>query len=341
MKAVHAMDPEQQQHALLLQEQVSKALHSRMAESDRSEWSASHKIGVSDIGHCREYLRRIIIGEEFSDEQDDYSAAFMGTAIGALAEEAMERAFPNDRSQLTVTVELQIGDYLLTIPGHPDLVHGDTLVDFKTKDGLGVVKRTGPTDQQWFQTALYAKALIDTHDLPDDCWLSLVFIDRSGREKEPVAFSRRYDPALVAEAMRWLEDVIYALQHGEEASRDKPRDWCFSACPYATACRGTDTDVQGVIDDPVVIEAKRMYIESSEIIAAAEKDKKSAASVLKDRSGVVDGYVLRWVDIPATEIKPGYRSGYRRIYLKPVDRAEAKARKRTNSAPRGAGEDQA
>jgi hypothetical protein len=330
------MDPEQQQHALLLQEQVSKALHARMAESDRSEWSASHKIGVSDIGHCREYLRRIIMAEPFSDEQDDYSAAFMGTAIGALAEEAMERAFPGDRTQLSVTVNLQIGDYLLQIPGHPDWVHGDTLVDFKTKDGLGVVKRAGPTEQQWFQVALYAKALIDKGELPVDCWLSLVFIDRSGREKEPVAFSRRFDQALVEEAMRWLEDVIYAIQHGEEASRDKPRDWCFSACPYATACRGTDTDVEGVIDDPLVIEAKRVYLETAEILKAAEKDKKSALSVLKGRHGVIDGYVLRWVDIPATEIKPGYRAGYSRISLKPVDRAAAKRKKTTTEeAPHG------
>lgn len=335
MRAVEAMDPEQQQHALELQEQISKALHARMAESDRSEWSASHKIGVSDIGHCREYLRRIIIAEPFSDEQDDYSAAFMGTAIGALAEEAMERAFPGDRTQMSVTVNLQIGDYLLQIPGHPDWLHGNTLVDFKTKDGLGVVKRTGPTEQQWFQVALYAKALIDSGDLPADCWLSLVFIDRSGREREPQVFSRRFEQSLVDEAMRWLEDVIYAIQHGEEASRDKPRDWCFSACPYATACRGTDTDVQGVIEDAEVEEAVKVYLETSEILRAAGKDKKSALSVLKGRHGVVAGYVLRWIGIPATEIKPGYRAGYDRISLKPVDRAAAKKKKTPHGGEHG------
>lgn len=306
-----------------MQRQVSAALHSAMVDSERSGWTQDFKFGVSDIGHCREYLRRLISREEFSDEQDDYSAAFMGTAVGALAEDAMV-ALNGGTKQNTVTVKLKIGEYVLEIPGHPDWHDTENLVDFKTKDGLAVVRRTGPDQQQRWQTTLYAKALIDAGELEPDAWLHLVFVDRSGREKEPVVFSWQFLQSDVDEAMEWLGDVIYALQHGEEASRDKPRDWCFSACPYATACRGTDTDVEGLIEDPVVIEAKRIYIESSDIIKAAEKDKKSAMSVLDGRSGVVDGYVLRWTDIPESFIEGYTRRGYKRIGLKPITNAKRK-----------------
>lgn len=310
--------PEQQQRALEMADKVDDALTSIMRDSARSEWSQKFRIGVSDIGHCREYLRRLISQEEFSDEQDDYSAAFMGTAVGALAEDAMV-ARHGGTSQNTVTVKLLIGDYELSIPGHPDWHDDNNLVDYKTKDGLAVVRREGPTQQQKWQVTLYAKALIDSGEMEPDPWLHIVFIDRSGREKKPVVFSWQFDEADVDAAMEWLSDVIYALQHGEEASRDKPRDWCFAACPYATNCRGTDTDATGLIEDTEVITAKRVYVESSEIIKAAEKDKKSALSVLSGRSGVVDGYVLRWVDIPEVEIKASVRRGYSRINLKPIN----------------------
>lgn len=315
--------PEQLERAASMQQQVSGALYSIMADSDRSNWTQEFKFGVSDIGHCREYLRRLISREEFSDEQDDYSAAFMGTAVGALAEDAMV-ALNGGTKQNVVTVKLQIGDYVLEIPGHPDWHDTENLVDFKTKDGLGVVRRTGPDQQQRWQTTLYAKALIESGELEPDAWLHLVFIDRSGREKVPVVFSWQFLQSDVDEAMEWLADVIYALQHGEEASKDKPRDWCFSACPYATACRGTDTDVEGLILDPEVVEAKRIYLESNDIIKAAEKDKRSAMSVLDGRAGVVDGYVLRWTDVPESFIEGYTRRGYRRIGLKPITSAKRK-----------------
>lgn len=328
MRAVEAMTPEQAEHSLRIVDEVSRALTSSMADSDRSEWTKGHRIGASDIGHCREYLRRVISQQPFTDEQDNYAAAFMGTAVGALAEEAMTNFYPGDRSQLDVEVKLTIGSYVLVIPGHPDLLHGDTLIDFKTVDGLGVIRRTGPSEKQKYQITLYAKALIDRGDLPADAWLSLVYIDRSGRERDPVVFSWRYDPVILGDAMEWLADVIYALEHEEEASRDMPRDWCWECCPFVSACRGTDTDVQGIIDEPLVIDAVEIYLESNEQIRKLEKDKKSALSVLKGRSGVVGDHVLRWIHIDGSEYTVK-RDGYDRIHLKPVDRAEAKARKRT------------
>jgi hypothetical protein len=308
---------EQLERANEMSERVGQALTAIMRDSARSDWSKNFRIGVSDIGHCREYLRRLIKQEPFSDEQDDYSAAFMGTAVGALAEEAMVEAYAG-QSQMTVEVKLQIGDYQLTIPGHPDYSDGENLLDFKTKDGLAVIRRTGPEDQQRWQLTLYAAALIETGELPPEPWLHLVYIDRSGREQKPVTFSWQYSEDDLRAAMQWLDDVIYALANDEEASKDKPRDWCFACCPYAGSCRGGDTDAQGLIADPEVIDAKRIYIESSEGMKALEKDKKSAMSVLQGRAGVVDGYVLRWIEIPEGDIAASTRSAYKRISLKPL-----------------------
>ena len=46
--------PEQLERAASMQQQVSGALYSIMADSDRSNWTQEFKFGVSDIGHCRE-----------------------------------------------------------------------------------------------------------------------------------------------------------------------------------------------------------------------------------------------------------------------------------------------
>lgn len=322
MKAVNEMTAEQRNKADGLGLAVRMAIDESMSGSERSQWTEDHKIGVSDIGHCREYLRRLIQREPFSDEQDNYAAAFVGTAVGTLAEDAMKRSYPQYESQLSVTVKLRVGNYEISLPGHPDLVSPDEVIDFKTVDGLSVIKRTGPSIKQWFQVTLYTKALIDEGRLPEDAWMSLVFIDRSGREPDPQAFSRRFDPEVLREIEEWFADVVYAIENREEASKDMPRTWCWSACAYASACRGTDTDVEGILDDPDVIEAAIMYRQSLDAIKALEKDKKSAASVLDGHSGVVDidgrKHTLRWISVGEVNVPASTRQAHKRLDLRPI-----------------------
>ena len=313
MRAVDAMSEEEAQAATHFQQVLRGAIDSSMRDSPRSTYASENKIGVSDIGGCREYVRRTIIDEPFTDEQENYAAAFIGTAIGAFAEQAMVTAGAKVDTQVAVTVVLNIRGYVLNLPGHPDLVGGDYCVDFKTVDKLGVTRRLGPTTKQWFQVMLYTAALIAMGRLPKDAWCLLAFIDRSGSEPQPLVFARRFDPAVVAEAEEWMSDVIYAVQHDEVASRDQPRSWCEACCPRVTACRGTDTDVEGLIEDPIVLEAINVYREAGAAIKQLEKDRDSAKSVLANVAGNTGEVVLRWIEVGESEVPAHTRAGYKRI----------------------------
>jgi hypothetical protein len=273
----------------------------------------------------------VIVAESPTQEPHGYDlAAFVGTAVGDHLEEAWIATHPETTwvKQASVTISIRVRGYILNIPGHPDLYCRTDLIDFKTKDGLGTVRRSGPTQQERFQRTLYAAALIDSGRMDEDCWLHNVYVDRSGADSEPVVWSERFDRSVVEEAREWLADAIYAVEHGEEASRDKPREWCWACCPFAPACRGDDdTDVEGYTDDPVLVDAVRVYMEARAAIAAAEKDKKSAESVLRDVSGTVGHHKVRWIEVGPTIIPEQHRSGYRRIDVRPVTERKKPERK--------------
>lgn len=309
-------------------------------ESDRSRQAKANVLGVSDIGNCHEYVRRVILDEEPSQEVDTWNlAAFIGTAIGDHFESAFVKQDPAWHKQDEVTVRLNVRGYELEILGHPDLWRRSALIDCKTRDGLGVVRRVGSSDQERYQKALYAKALIDRGDMDENAWLHNVYIDRSGQDLEPHVVSERFSWDTVAEAVAWLDDVMYAVQMGEEAYRDPPREWCYACCPFAPQCRGVeDSDVQGKITDPFVIEAIKIHRETSEQIKALTKDKKSAESVLRGISGSTDDFTVRWVHVNGGPVAYE-RSGYDRLDVKPVRRKPNARRPVRNRADvRGAGE---
>jgi hypothetical protein len=298
---------------------VKDIINDSMANSARSEF-AQTKLGVSDVGYCREYARRVIVGAPRDRRQKKYLAAFVGTAVGALIEKEFINRFPYSLIQMAVTVELKVDQFLLKIPGHPDLVmpkdKGNRIVDFKTQDGLGVARSTGADDQQKFQVSLYAKSLIEEGVLDENCICTVAFIDRSGSEDEVVVDEWKYDPDLVLQAEGWLEDVIYAVINEEAASKDKPRSWCWAVCDFAPSCRGGDSDVEGLIEDPIVLDAIKVYNEAKGIIKQAEKDKKSAASVLANIEGRTPEHTIRWVSIPGGSVAYE-RQGYSRLDVTP------------------------
>lgn len=297
---------------------LRRAIDASMNESDRSKWAESNHLGVSDIGTCHEYVRRMILGLPWVDEQDNFAAAFVGTAVGELAERAMAAISDEVEVQRKVVVHLKVRGYELDLPGTADIILDKrALLDVKTKDGLGVVRRTGPTQQQVFQVVLYAAALIQEGVLDEDPMVGLAFIDRSGREPDPYVFGFRYTDALLQEAIDWIDDVIYAIENGETAKKDPPRAWCFACCPYASDCRGGDTDVEGLLMDPEVVEAARMYRESLDIIKAAEKDKRSAVSVLENVTGSTGEYTVRWINVGESHRDYTVRA-HQRIDVKPV-----------------------
>lgn len=296
---------------------LRQAIDSSMSESDRSKWAESNHLGVSDIGTCHEYVRRMILGIPWVDEQENFAAAFVGTAVGDAAEKAMARRW-GAQVQRKVVVKLRVRGHNLDLPGTADIIlTPNGLIDVKTKDGLGVVRRTGLTQQQVFQLVLYAAALIEEGVLDDEPMIGCAFIDRSGREPDPYVFGFQWTAELMEQAVDWIGDVIYAIENHEVAQKDPPRSWCFATCPYASDCRGGDTDVEGLLLDPEVVEAARVYKDSMEIIKAAEKDKKSALSVLDGVQGSTGEWMVRWIDIGPSTFTVN-RQASKRIDVRPV-----------------------
>lgn len=218
------------EHETLVAAQIEDLITNAMTNSERSRWAAEHHIGVSDIGHCREYVRRVLTQEEPSQEANGaIMAAFVGTALGDLTERELVKMYPDAIVQRKVNVSLEVGEYQLNLPGHPDVIRPGEVLDFKSKNGLAVVERTL---QQEFQLVLYGKAAIDAGLVErEGLKLTLAYLDRSGAfGPRPVVHSWLYDEAQVEEAQQWLADVFYAIENEEEASRDKPRSWCEMWC---------------------------------------------------------------------------------------------------------------
>jgi hypothetical protein len=264
----------------------------------------------------------MIVGEEPSQEVHRYDlAAFIGTAVGDHMEDALIRSDPEGGwvKQAEVIVELSVRDWLVKIPGHPDIYNRQHLIDFKTKEGLSVVKAGGPSLNDRFQRVLYAAALIRDGKMDEDCMLHNVYVDRTGAETTPYVHSEPFSWALVVEAIEWLADVIYAVQHDEEASRDKPRDWCFAACPFAPKCRGVDdSDVEGLITDEELIVATKVYNEAKDRKSQAERDQKAAAAALRGINGSTGEWKFRWVSVPPTDIAAFTKRGYDRLDMRRV-----------------------
>lgn len=290
-----------------------------MDNSARSLYAQGKRFGPSDIGGCREYVRRLIADEEFTDPRKNFMAAFMGTAFGDHFEKAYLRRFPTALVQTNVTVDLDINGFRISIPGHPDIVDpdNDRIYDGKTKNGLGVVRKSNGERKHKYQLTFYAKACIDMGLLTENCTLALAYYDRAGVEQDPVVEEWTYDPTILDEALEWLGDVIYALTQGEEASKDMPRDWCYSFCPFATACRGGDTDVEGLIEDEVIVTAIDFYKDALARENQAKADKAAAKDELLGASGRTKDWVLRWVSVPASQIKAGERRAYDKIDIRP------------------------
>lgn len=301
-----------------LAQQVEQAIIDFGDNSERSKQSSQHVLGVSDIGGCREYVRRMILNEPFSDHPTAYSlASFVGQAVGNYAERALGEAWRGEGrvdTQVEVQIDLANG---VRLRGHPDLVGEAIVVDFKTVDGLAVVRQGAKTQHRW-QVNLYCAALIHAERLPPNALCALVYIDRSGKETKPHVEVWRYDPRLLDPINEWVSDVLYAIEYDEEASRDKPREFCYAACPYARSCRGMDTDVVGLITDEEQLLAVKAYLEAAHRAKNAENDKKSASDALAGVTGSTGEHHVRWVHVNETTVESFTKRGYDRIDIRPV-----------------------
>lgn len=337
-------------------EEVYGAIQDASNGTERSAQQRQFRLGASNIGHCQQAAVFMMKQTPPSDVRDK-SAAFFGTVAGAAIEAQLQRKHPDWIFQGEVVFSIPSGGEIAAHPDIirpasacvtveefelnalerqaalariaageervvvPEKVYVQGVDDLKSKDKLDAIKKYGPNRQQKYQLAIYAAAAIEEGllDPAQPIRLADVYFDRSGAQQEAYTFGWWYDPAILAEIDDWIHDLKYAVIHNTEASKDKSRDWCWSYCEYATLCRGNDTDVEGLIEDPEILATLEAYITAADEEKAWRKHKENLKLSIPDTlSGSTGKHNVRWVYYGPTETKATVRAGYWKLSVTPV-----------------------
>jgi hypothetical protein len=205
--------------------------------------------------------------------------------------------------------------------------------DLKSKAELETIRKYGPSRQQIWQIHAYTSAAIDAGllDPTKPIILGDVYFDRSGKTLDPYSVFHLYDPDVIGFIDEWVNGVKYAVMNGEEGAKEMERDWCFSWCEYATICRGSDTDVEGLITNPEVLTAVEVYREGLDMENAGKKKKEAVKHLLEGVSGSTGTYNVRntWVNGGAVSYE---RAGYNKIEVRPVPKSKPAPKVRKKKA---------
>jgi hypothetical protein len=309
-----------------LSEQIAQAIQLATTSDERSQQAKDFQVGISDLGWCSERTRRMLSQED--PEDTDMFKAWIGTALGAAAEQAVQDyAWSDALIQQTVTLVLKGHEFTYTIPGHPDIIlPRGVVLDVKTNDGLMVAERTGMDERQkkfqrhGYGLGAWESALFDPSVMLDEVLVGNVWLDRSGENSKPLVRLEPYDPEVTRETLEWLEETIYAYKHNTEARKEPPREMCAKTCGFFATCRAYDTDVSGLLTDEEVLTALVMYQEGGELTKLGTNMKEQAKSVLRGVEGfalVGDKRVsLRWTHVNETLTKPSVRRAHDKVEIK-------------------------
>lgn len=306
-----------------LAEEFYEAIQDWSKSTDRSQQQAGFRIGVSDIGHCSEKVRRMLLREEGTREIDKL-AAFLGTWVGAGVEQAIKAKRPDVILQSEVEVELETDEGTFVINGHPDMIlpEDGILLDNKSVNGLTGVTAYSMFDtrqQQRFQRHLYGWAAFDAGMFGDldfgDILVGNVWIDRSGEDHELHVRVEPLSLEVIDQARQWLSEVVYSYKQDIEAPKEPPRNFCEGWCEFYDTCRKFDTDAEGLIDDPDAVKAVDLYEEGRLLKRQGDKLQKEAKKTLSGVEGSTGTHIVRWVQVEPTTIPETTRRGYQKLSL--------------------------
>lgn len=297
---------------------IMVSLSEAMRAQPRSLQQQEYKMGVSDLGTCRERARHMIVQTPMDPRADHGWPAMLGQAVEDYVLDVLAQG-ENHLRDVEVVVTLPSG---LQVVGHTDwvLLGNNAVLDIKTTDGLYWPRQQGATLQQQFQRRLYAAGLLQAGVLSPDrpVLCGNVWFDRSGKEQEPWVEIEQYEPYMLQEVDDWLTDVVYAVEHDEEASKDRPYEWCEKACPFFSTCRGGEEHVGGLIEDPdgAVDQAAAAYLEGSRLQKEGRYLQDQAKQVLTELNGATSGHTVKSTWVNEASVPETFRRGYWRLTVR-------------------------
>jgi hypothetical protein len=297
---------------------IDTAVKAASDSTPRTMQSAQGFLGPSDIGFCRNKAALMMKGKQQTDSKSAW-AANVGTAIHAWVEDALKAAFPAWLIEpQRVTATLPNG---AEISGTPDVVvpEWNCVLDIKTVDGYSWIKRSGTSQNHKFQRHLYVMGAVAAGLLDGSrpLYVGNIYFDRSGNEKSCYVTVEEFDPTLTDEITSWVDDVIYAVQHDEDAMRDIAAPVCEKICEFFGECRGGLPTAEGErLDSPEILDAVAMYVEGRDMESEGKKMKKAAGVVLDGVNGSTGEWQVRSTFIGESEVPGFMRAGYTRIDIR-------------------------
>jgi hypothetical protein len=298
---------------------IDTALDMKSANRPRTQQSRAGWLGPSDLGFCRA-LAVLKVKQTPPSDVKKMRAADWGTALHEWIEDAVKTAFPTwVTEERSVTATYSIGKRVFKVTGTPDIIvpEWNAILDLKGVDGFQYVKRNGASQNHKFQRHTYAKGAVESGLLNGDepVYVGNVYFDRSARENNIyVGEIVETEPWLDDEIARWLEDVAYAVEQGDDGHQDIAPAVCAQICEFFSVCRGHLPDEDAtLITDPGLIDAARMYDEGKALEKQAKKMKSEAQTLLWGHSGLAGDFQVRWTTVAESDVPGFHRSGYTRL----------------------------
>jgi hypothetical protein len=152
----------------------------------------------------------------------------------------------------------------------------------------------------------------------EDVRVGNVWLDRSGNESSVHVQIEPFSDEVLAEAARWIDEVVYAYTTEQTAQKEPPREVCAKTCGFFSTCRAQDTDVSGLLEGRETIEAVQLYLEGRDLERRGRDFKNEAKTALDGIEGSTGQYTVRWVHVEESVIPETTRRAHKRLDIRAV-----------------------
>lgn len=253
------------------------------ANRDRSQ---QIEIGLSELYDCEAAIG-YKLDDTWPSDDPDLWAAIRGTLIHDGIEKIRKAAHPDHE----FGIEVFYGR-----PGHVDefVPAEHKVIDWKTSKLENIatwLHDAEATIGKWAQAQAYAAGLIDKGLLDESlAVVSLICIPVDGKFADWVELSMPFDRSIADVGLARVDDIAARKAAGERLRRDKPYRWCADWCEFFTLCRDQAPPDNEEITDPETVAAIDLYGTNVEVRAAAEKEIKKVAPLVRGLRGTAKGW---------------------------------------------------